>query len=77
MSRGTYSAHYFMQTLIEFEANATKLEFDKIFGVQNGIELWFEFTKKCGNNTTIFYRILDPKDQAKFDEYLESYFHQK
>ncbi|WP_081413593.1 citrulline utilization hydrolase CtlX [Eisenibacter elegans] len=70
----THKAHSisaFMQTLIDFEAQITKREFQKIFGADAGLILWHKFTQNCGSNTTILYRILDEQEQEMFDAYIE------
>lgn len=59
-----------MQKLIDFEAHTTRQEFQRIFGIGKGNDLWIRFTRKCDSNTTIFYRILEEDEQDCFDKYL-------
>ena len=63
----------FMQALMEFEACTVQSEFIEIFGKQQGEALWRDFSGKCSNNTTIFYRTLDGTNRQKFIDYL--YYH--
>jgi hypothetical protein len=61
----------FMRTLIDFEAQISRREFQTIFGKDKGLDLWIKFTQRCDNNTTIFYRILDEQEQVAFDKYID------
>ncbi|TAF68079.1 MAG: hypothetical protein EAZ55_00565 [Cytophagales bacterium] len=63
----------FFQSLIDFEAHTTRMEFQKIFGMGKGEDLWLRFTKKCDSNTTIFYRILEEDEQQSFNAYIAKY----
>lgn len=60
----------FMQSLMDFEAYATQAEFLQIFGQEEGVRLWQEFTGKCASNTTIFYRVLELDEREMFETFL-------
>lgn len=60
----------FMQALMEFEACTVESDFMEMFGKINGKHLWEDFKRKCSNNTTIFYRMLEPNQRKKFEDYL-------
>ena len=59
-----------MQALMDFEANVVHSEFIEMFGKEKADGLWNSFKSRCGSNTTIFYRILEPVDREKFNKFL-------
>lgn len=68
----TTTVNKFMKALIEFEAHSVLSDFNRIFGNDQGEDLWSEFLNQCNSNTTMFYRILDEQQQKTFEEYLSN-----
>lgn len=66
----TLTVHQFMKALIEFESQSILSDFNHIFGKDIGETLWSEFLNQCNSNTTLFYRIMDDQQKAKFEAYL-------
>ncbi|EAY30099.1 hypothetical protein [Microscilla marina] len=68
----TTTVNKFMKALIDFEAHSVMSDFNRIFGADYGEDLWSEFLNQCNSNTTMFYRILDEKQQKVFEQYLSN-----
>ncbi len=64
----------FMKALMEFEANVVQHEFVQIFGSEKAFELWDLFKLRCSSSTTIFYRMIDSKDQKKLNQHIAQYY---
>ena len=64
----------FMHALMEFEACTVESDFIAMFGGTIGKHLWQDFKRKCNNNTTIFYRMLDSNQRKKFESHLYKYY---
>lgn len=57
--------------LLSFESKATPAIFTAIFGPDMGAHLWNKFSLKAERSVTLFVRMLDTDNEAKFYQYLE------